>query len=188
MQPETTKAGACAWGGGHRQVRTGVCSLSVLRRSACTGRTACCFQPPASGPPFRLLPPTWVLLSPSLLPSICANRQGLFTCRTALLSWDLLISRTALVADDSAMRHTHVLGRASFPSRVIGPHSGKGHDGASTQPAPGGDHTLGHLCTPHWQGVCHTSSALYTVPAMLSFIVMQRGCSQRTVAAYSQWH
>ena len=37
-----------------------------------------------------LLPLTWVLLSPSLLPSICANRQGLITCRTALLSRVLL--------------------------------------------------------------------------------------------------
>ena len=61
-----------------------------------------------------LLPLTWVLLSPSLLPSICANRQGLITCRTALLSRDLLISRTALVADDSAMK-TRTCIRQGFP-------------------------------------------------------------------------
>lgn len=51
-------------------------------------------------------------------------RPGLFTCRTALLSWDLFISRTALVADDSAMRHTHVM-RQGFPpprmSSVLSP-------------------------------------------------------------------
>jgi len=92
-----------------------------------------------------LLPLTWVLLFPSLLPSICANRQGLFTCRTALLSRDLLISRTALVADDSAMK-TRTCIRQGFPP--LSCHwscSGKGRDAVSTQPAPGGDHTLGHL-------------------------------------------
>lgn len=40
---------------------------------------------------------------------------GSFTCRTALLSRDLLVSRTALVADDSATRHTRVRGEASLP-------------------------------------------------------------------------
>lgn len=81
-------------------------------------------QPHPLTPIQTLRPLLWVLLTATSAPHLCQQaRPGLLTCGAALLSRDLFVSRTALVADDSARRHTHAQCQAGLPScsRVICP-------------------------------------------------------------------
>lgn len=141
--------------------RSGFRSLfpSVLRRLACKEgqRETLLFQPSSLDPIQTLLPLTWVLLSPSLLPPSAPTGKAYSPAGQPFSPGTFSYPGTALVADDSAMKDTSCIRRGFLPSHVIGPRSRKGHDRVSTQPAPGGDHTLGHLCTSRWQGACHTS-------------------------------
>lgn len=75
--------------------------------------------------PCHLYPPVdglcCLLCGGSFLPASSPSqhqcrRPGLLTCGTALLSWHLLVSRTALIADDSAVRQTtHMRATQGFP-------------------------------------------------------------------------
>lgn len=132
-------------------------------------------------PGQTLLPLMWARLPPSF-PSVPAHGSDSVTCWAALLSGDLLISWTALVADDSATRHTRVLGRASLLLPGISPLSRKGHDGdtASSQ-------ARSQARCLHQQGACHASSALCKCPVVPVTYHNAHGIQSEDRAAYSQW-